>query len=357
MSESINRQFYLHRRPAGRPTAEDVRRRDVPIAEPGEGQVLIHNLYFSLDPAIRDWMSDTPSYIPPIEIGHPILSTTIGQVVASRHSGFAEGDFAYGINAWEDYSVSAGDFLMKVPEDNEHPLHYYLSVFGAVGLTPYFGITEVGRPKPGETVLMSAAAGAVGSIGGQIAKILGCYVVGLAGSDEKCRWITQDLGFDAAINYKTCGPLVDAIAQACPNGVDVYFDNVGGEILDAALLNLNDHARIVFCGAISGYNSETPVPGPYNWWQILARSATIHGYLVSNYFDRFPEGVAQMAEWLKQGRIQFREEIVDGFENTLEAFLKLFDGTNTGKLMVRVDPDSRFAGARPAIRVGGRTSS
>jgi hypothetical protein len=340
MTEAVNRQFYLHQRPEGRPTSDDVRRRDVAVPSPGQGQVLIKNLYFSIDPAIRGWMRDEPNYLPPIELGAPIRSTTVGRVVESRHPDFAEGDEVWGMNAWEDYSVAEGGTLVKIPADNQYPLQYYLDIFGAVGMTPYFGLLEAGQIKSGQTVLMSAAAGAVGSLGGQIAKIKGCKVVGLAGSDEKCRWITEDLGFDKAINYKTCGSLVDAIAEACPEGVDVYFDNVGGEILDAALLNLRDHARIVFCGAISGYNAKEPVPGPYNWWQILAKSAVVQGYLVSNYFDRFPEGVKQMAQWLEEGRIHFREEIVDGFENTLEAFQKLFDGTNEGKMIVRVEDDS-----------------
>ena len=337
MSVSVNRQFYLHQRPHGEPTSDDIRRRDVPIPEPGTGELVIRNHYFSIDPAIRGWMSDTPSYMPPIGIGDPITSTTVGEVVASRHPDYRPGELVYGINAWEDYSLSTGYFLSKVPAGNRYPLHYYLSIFGAVGLTPYFGVIEAGRARAGETLLMSAAAGAVGSIGGQIARILGCRVVGLAGSDAKCQWITEELGFDAAINYRTCDSLTEAIATACPQGVDIFFDNVGGEILDAALLNLNSHARIVFCGAISTYDSPGPVPGPYNWWQILARSAIVQGYLVSNYVDRFPEGVAQLSRWLDDGRIQFREEIVDGFENTFTTFRRLFDGTNQGKLIIHID--------------------
>ena len=196
----------------------------------------------------------------------------------------------------------------------------------------------MGKPKPGETVLVSAAAGAVGSLVGQIAKIKGCRAVGIAGSDQKCRWIVKDLGFDAAINYRTETDMVASIARACPQGVDVYFDNVGGQILDATLLNLNKDARVVFCGAISSYNSTEPVPGPYNFWQILARSATIEGYLVSDYLDQFPQGIAQMREWVGTGRLQFREQVIDGLENTLDAFNLLFEGRNEGKLMVRVAP-------------------
>ncbi|GIX31271.1 MAG: NADP-dependent oxidoreductase [Porticoccaceae bacterium] len=340
MNEGVNRQFYLHRRPTGRPTAEEVRRRDAPVPQPAEGQLLVRNYYLSLDPAIRGWMSAEPSYLPPIALGDPIRATTVGEVVESRHPDFAPGEFVVGLHAWEDYSLSDGTFLMKVPADGKYPLHYYLSILGAVGLTPYFAITETAEiRRPGETLLMSAAAGAVGSVGGQIAKILGCRVVGIAGSDEKCAWITEELGFDAAINYKTCGDLVKAIADACPEGVDIYFDNVGGAILDAALLNMVHGGRIVFCGAISAYNGDGKVPGPLNWWQVLARALTVRGYLVSDFFPRWPEGIAQMSRWLDEGRIRFREEIHRGFENTLEVFLELFDGANTGKLIMDIRED------------------
>ena len=216
-------------------------------------------------------------------------------------------------------------------------MHYYLSIFGAVGLTAYFGIHDSAELKPGDTLLMSAAAGAVGSLGGQLAKNMGCRVVGLAGTDEKCQWLKDDLGFDAVINYKTeSGNLEAAIRAACPEGVDVYFDNVGGEILDAALLNLRDNARIVFCGSISTYNAAEPVPGPYNYWQILARNAVVKGFLVSSYFDQFEAGAAALATQLIEDKIQFKYEIVEGFDNTLTAFAKLFDGSNTGKLILKV---------------------
>lgn len=336
MSADNNRQFYLHQRPKGTPTTDDVRLREQPLAPLAEGEVRVRNAYLSIDPAIRGWMDDIPSYLPPIELGAPIRSTAVGEVSESRHPDFTEGDRVVGLLGWETFSTAGGDTLAKLPADDRFPLHYYVNILGAVGLTPYFGVLDAGQAKAGDTLLMSAAAGAVGSVGGQIAKIQGCRVVGLAGSDAKCDWITSELGFDAAINYKTCGPIADAIAKACPEGVDVYFDNVGGEILDGALLNLNHGARIVFCGAISGYNSAEPVPGPYNWWQILARSVTLQGYLVSNYIDRFPEGMAQLGEWVEQGRIKFREEIVEGFDNTFDTFLKLFDGSNTGKLIIRL---------------------
>ncbi|MEH6386837.1 NADP-dependent oxidoreductase [Pseudomonas profundi] len=333
---TTQRRLILERRPQGIATHEDVVLREQPLGDLADGQIMVRNHFFSIDPAIRDWMSERPSYLPPIRIGDPVRSTVIGEVVESRSPSFRPGQIAVGVGGWEEYSVADAGYFSPVelqPGDEEH---YYLSIYGAVGLTPYFGLLEVGKPKPGETVLVSAAAGAVGSLVGQIAKIKGCRAVGIAGSDEKCSWIVEELGFDAAINYRTDPDMVASIGRACPEGVDVYFDNVGGEILDATLLNLNKDARIVFCGAISSYNTAEPVPGPYNFWQILARSATIEGYLVSDYLDQFPQGIAQMREWVGEGRLHFKEQIIDGLESTLDAFNLLFEGRNEGKLMIRV---------------------
>lgn len=331
-----NRRMMLESRPMGLPNERNVVMHVGEIPALDEGQVIIKNSFLSIDPAIRDWMSDGPSYLPPIAVGDVVRSTTIGRVSDSRHSGFAEGDLVVGLNGWEDYSVADGDSLVKIDNSENYPEQYYLSVFGPVGLTAYFPLLEVGLPQPGETLLVSAAAGAVGSLVGQIGKIKGCRVVGLAGSEEKCRWL-EELGFDGTINYREADELTAAIQEACPDGVDIYFDNVGGQILDATLLAINDRARIIFCGAIASYNSQEPVPGPYNLWQILAHSARFEGVLVSNYIDRFPEGRAQMKQWLASGKIQFREQIVDGLDNCLTAFQSLFDGTNTGKVLVRVD--------------------
>lgn len=337
MSQTLmNRRLILERRPEGLTTERDVVLHQAPLVPLQDGQILLRNHFLSIDPAIRDWMSERPSYLPPITIGDPVRSTVIGEVLESRHANFRPGQLAVGLGGWEEYSQASGDYFMPVelqPGDEEQ---HYLSIYGAVGMTPYFGLLEAGKPQPGDTVLVSAAAGAVGSLVGQIAKIKGCRAVGIAGSDEKCRWIVEELGFDAAINYRTAGDLVQAIGAACPQGVDVYFDNVGGEILDATLLNLAKDARIVFCGAISTYNSTEPVPGPFNFWQILARSATVEGYLVSDYLDRFPQGIAQMRQWVDEGRIVFKEQIIDGLENTLDAFNLLFEGRNEGKLLVRL---------------------
>lgn len=342
MTRPSNRQLYLHQRPVGIPTGDDIRLREVPLAEPREGEVVIRNLYLSLDPAQRDWMSDNISYFPPIPIGGAIRSTSLGVVHESRHPGFKPGDFALGLatNDWADYSITPGEQLTRVERDGKHPLRYHLSIFsGAMGLTPYFGMLELGQPQPGETALISAAAGAVGSIAGQIAKIKGCRVVGLTGSDDKCRWLIDELGFDAAINYKKTDDLAQAIAEVCPERVDIFFDNVGGKILDAALLNIDDFARIVFCGAISTYNATEPQPGPYNYWQILARSAKVLGLLTTNYVDRFPAALAEIGQWLDAGKLRFSEDIVEGLDNTVEAYARLFTGDNKGKLLVRLSAD------------------
>ncbi len=336
MEPITKQQWTLKSRPQGMPDRSEIDIEDRTIESVPPDHLLIECQYFSLDPAIRGWMSDTPSYLPPIPIGDPVRSTVVGKVLHSAAEGFQAGDLVVGMGAWETHGVVPAAFFTVIPPDSPFPPHYYLSVLGAVGLTPYFGLLRAGKARAGQTLLMSAAAGAVGSIGGQIGKILGQRVVGTAGTDEKCRWVTEELGFDACINYKTCGDLEAAIREACPEGVDLYFDNVGGEMLDAALMNLNKDAVVVFCGSISNYNATEPTPGPYNWWQVLARSVTVQGYLISDYVGEFPEGQAQMAAWINEGKLQFRDHIVDGFENCLEAYNLLFTGKNEGKLMVRV---------------------
>ena len=336
MKPANKRSWVLKQRPASVPTRADVDIIESPGPETPDNHLLIATSYFSLDPAIRGWMSDTPSYLPPIGLGEPIRATVAGTVVESRSPDFTAGDRVYGMSGWETLCTAPADYFSKIPEDSPFPDHYYLSILGAVGLTPYFGLLSAGDIKSGQTLLMSAAAGAVGSIGGQIAKIKGLRVVGLAGSDEKCQWVTEELGFDDCLNYKTCGDLEAAIRRACPEGVDVFFDNVGGETLDAALMNLNKDATVVFCGSISSYNSSEPVPGPYNWWQVLARSVTVKGYLISDYLTRFGEGQAQLTQWLQADQLTFKEHIVDGFDHCLEAYNLLFEGKNNGKLMVKV---------------------
>ena len=335
MTTLINRQFYLASRPVGEPNASNVPARDVPVPEPAEGEVVLRNLYISLDPAIRGWMGDDPNYMEPIALGDAVRSSVIGRVVKSNSPDFEVGDVAMSIGGWELYTTAPAVLLNKLDEGAGIPLSNFLGVLGPTGLTAYFGLLEVGKPQAGETVLVSAAAGAVGSVVGQIARKKGCRVVGMAGSDDKCRWLKEELGFDEVINYKTCGDFETAIRQACPEGVDVYFDNVGGEILDAALLCLNKFARVAVCGWISTYNVPD-APGPTNLWQLVAQSVTIQGFVVIDYMDRFGEGIAQLAEWVMAGDIKFREEVVDGLDNILPAFLKLFDGSNQGKLLIRI---------------------
>ncbi len=335
MTRLTNRQYFLASRPQAMPTTDNVQRRDVPLGPPGDGEVTLRNLFISLDPAIRGWMGDEPNYIEPITLGDAVRSSVVGRVVASNSAEFEVGDVAMSLGAWEAYTTAPAAGLNKLDESAGIPLSLFLGILGPTGLTAYFGLLEVGRPRAGETVLVSAAAGAVGSVVGQIAKMQGCRVVGMAGSDDKCAWLTAELGFDAAINYKTCGDLEAAIHGACPEGVDVYFDNVGGDILDAALLCLNKFARVAVCGWISTYNVANP-PGPTNLWQLVARSVTIQGFTVLDYRDRFGEGVTQLAEWLLAGKIGYREETVDGLDNILPTFLRLFDGSNSGKLVIRI---------------------
>jgi NADPH-dependent curcumin reductase CurA len=337
MTEFSTREWILVKRPSGLLASDDVAFRQATITEPEPGMLVIKNRFISLDPAIRDWMSESKSYLPPIPLGTPVWASVVGEVVASNSSKFKVGDKAWGMGSWAEYSLCPEDYVFAVDESLGLPLNNHLSVVGAVGMTAYYGLLKIGQPRSGETVLVSTAAGAVGSLVAQIARIKGCRVVGLAGSEEKCRWLTEDLGLDSCINYKQSDDLEAAIAAHCPDGVDVYFDNVGGDMLDAALMNINKHARIVFCGRISGLNAENDrVPGPWNMWQILAQCARLEGFLISEYFSDFHNSVPEMAEWVKSGEIQFREDIVDGLENTPQAYLKLFDGSNKGKLMVRV---------------------
>ena len=338
MTEILNRQYYLASRPKGEPNSENIPSRDVSLAGLNAGEVRMRNLFISLDPAIRGWMSDEPNYIEPIALGDAVRASVIGRVVESNSENFAVGDVAMTMGGWEAYTTLPAEALNKLDESMGIPLSNFLGVLGPTGLTAYFGLMEIGQPKAGETVLVSAAAGAVGSVVGQIAKMQGCRVVGMAGTDEKCAWLTEDLGFDAAINYKTCDDFSKAIGEVCRDGVDVYFDNVGGEILDAALSCMNKFGRVAVCGWISSYNAEE-LPHLKNLWQLVAESITIRGFVVLDFLDRFPEGVGQLVEWLMAGKLQFKEEIVDGLDNVLPVFMKLFDGSNQGKLVLRLPED------------------
>jgi NADPH-dependent curcumin reductase CurA len=276
-----------------------------------------------------------------VAIGEVMRGITIGVVEQSHHADFQAGDIVRGILGWQEYALTDGAGLTQLPRDPSLPLTAYMGLFGIIGPTAYFGLLDIGKPKAGETLVVSAAAGAVGSLVGQIGKIKGCRVVGIAGTDEKCRWITEALGFDAAINYKT-EPFRERLQKHCPDGIDVYFDNVGGEILDAVLSLINVRARIVICGTISHANVTEPVPGPYNFRSILTQRARVEGFIILDYVDRFQEATEDLGRWLTEGKIQYRVEVVDGLENAPRAINKLFDGSNKGKLIVKVSEEPSF---------------
>ena len=329
-----NHQFRLAARPVGMPKRTDWNYTEEPVGEPGNGEFLVKVLQISLDPAMRVWLNATRSYIPPVGIGEVMRALAAGRVIASRHPGFAVGDHVSGGLGVQEYAISNGQAVSKL-DTRLAPLPKYLSVLGMPGMTAYFGFLDTGAPQPGNTVVVSAASGAVGSVVGQIAKIKGCRAVGIAGGAEKCQYITSELGFDAAIDYKS-EDVSAALRKHCPNGIDVYFDNVGGDILDAVLLQINLGARIVICGAISQYNNTTPVKGPSNYLSLLMNRATMKGMLVLDFIDRYPQAAREMAAWMAAGKLKSREDVVDGLQNFPEVLLKLFTGENFGKLILKV---------------------
>jgi NADPH-dependent curcumin reductase CurA len=333
-----NQQFRLAARPVGLPKDSDWQRTAEPVRELADGEILVKVLYLSLDPAMRGWMNEGKSYIPPVGIGEVMRAGGIGKVVASKSPAFAVGDFVSGATGVQEYWIGAADdkaaAFYKV-DPQAAPLPKYLNALGMPGMTAYFGLLEVGQPKAGETVVVSGAAGAVGQTVGQVARQRGCRVVGIAGGREKCDFVVNELGFDACIDYKS-GSVKDGLKQHCPKGVDVYFDNVGGDILDAVLTRINRHARIVICGAISQYNNTTPVKGPANYLSLLVNRARMEGIVVFDWADRYPEGAAQMAQWMKEGNFKTREDIVDGLGNFPQTLLMLFEGRNFGKLILKV---------------------
>jgi len=331
---NINHQFRLAARPVGMPKRSDWTYTEEPVPEPGSGEFLVKILYISLDPAMRGWMNESRSYIPPVGIGEVMRAGAVGRVMASKNPAFAPGDYVYGGFGVQEYANSNGKGITKV-DARVAPLPVFLGTLGMPGMTAYFGLLDTGQPKSGETVVVSGAAGAVGMVVGQIAKIKGCRVVGIAGGPEKCKYITKDLNFDAAIDYKS-EDLKKALQNNCPKGVDVYFDNVGGEILDAVLTQLARGARIVICGAISQYNNTTPIKGPSNYLSLLVNRATMKGMLVLDYAERYGEAAREMAGWMKAGKLKSREDVVEGFETFPETLLKLFKGENTGKLVLKV---------------------
>ncbi len=330
-----NRQIRLGARPVGLPAAADWQHTTEDAPEPGDGQFVVRAEYVSLDPAMRGWMNDARFYIRPVRIGEVMRAAALGRVTASNHPDFAVGDHVTGTFGVQEYAVSDGRGVIKA-DPARAPLPTYLGVLGLTGLTAYFGLLDVGKPREGDTVVVSGAAGAVGSVVGQIAKHLGCRVVGIAGGPEKCRLLTEEFGFDAAIDYRS-GDVRAGLAEHAPDGVDVYFDNVGGEILDHVLARLRLGARIVLCGAISQYNVTERPAGPANYLSLLVNRASMTGMLVFDYEKRYAEGMSQLADWLAAGVVTARETVVDGtIDDFPEVLLKLFTGENTGKLLLHL---------------------
>jgi NADPH-dependent curcumin reductase CurA len=321
----------------GLPKPSDWQYTEEPVPEPGDGEVLVKILYISLDPAMRGWMNDSRSYIAPVGIGEVMRALAAGKVVASNHPGLAPGDHVTGLLGVQEYAVANGHAVMKV-DPGLAPLPVYLGTLGMPGMTAYFGLLEIGRPAEGDTVVVSGAAGAVGGVVGQIAKLKGARVVGIAGGADKCRYVVAELGFDAAIDYKA-QDVAGALGEHCPKGIDVYFDNVGGEILDAALARLARHARVILCGAISQYNATGAMKGPSNYMSLLVNHASMTGFVVSDYGDRYAEGAREMAEWLTAGKLKTREDIAEGLDSFPDTLLRLFRGENTGKLVLEVASD------------------
>ncbi|MGH9840869.1 MAG: NADP-dependent oxidoreductase [Blastocatellia bacterium] len=335
MTQCINHQWRLASRPVGSLTEANFNWTEEPVAELKDNQVLVRSLYLSLDPANRGWVREGGSYRDEIPLGAVMEGGAIGVVEESRHSDFQVGDNAQGMLGWQEYAVADGRAFTKLPNQPGLPLTAYLGLFGHIGLTAYFGLLDITDPKPGDHLVVSAAAGAVGSLVGQIGKIKGCRVVGIAGSDEKCKWIVDELGFDEAINYKV-EKVADGLKRTCPKGIDIYFENVGGETLDAVLARINLGARISVCGMISQYNATAPVPGPYNLVNILAKRAKMQGFIVTDYMPRTKEAIAALGAWYMEGKLKYRVEVVEGLKNAPAALNKLFEGSNQGKLIIKV---------------------
>ena len=337
---NTNRQWQLAKRPQGMVGRDNFNYVEQPIPEPQDGQVLVRNLYLSFDPTQRGWMEDRESYLPPVALGEPMRAGSIGQVTESRHADFAVGDIVQTTGGWQDFVVAApgqGPMgLSKVP-DGVTP-EMMLSVLGITGLTAYFGLLDLGQPKASETVLVSGAAGATGSVAGQIARIKGCRVVGIAGGPEKCAWLKDEAGFDDVIDYKS-EDVNARIAETCPNKLDVYFDNVGGDILEAALNHLNLRARIVMCGGISGYNATQPIPGPANLMNIVTTRSRMEGFIILDYMARAPEAINELLGWIGSGELKFQVDVQEGFDNIPDTLQRLFTGKNLGKQLLKIaDP-------------------
>jgi NADPH-dependent curcumin reductase CurA len=335
----INKQVVLASRPDGAPREENFRLVETPLRPIEDGEFLVQNLYISLDAGFRNWMNEGSgdNVLPAMELGAPVMGLTLARVLESRRPDFKPGNLLMARLAWEQYTIcDASDFMARLPDELPMPYSYYLGILGDTGMSAYFGLTDIGKPQPGETVLISAAGGAVGSVAGQIAKLMGARTVGIVGSDEKCRRLVAELGYDQAINRRCEEGLESAIARACPNGVDVYFDSIGGSMLEAALANLAEGARVVLCGAITAYGVTEPVPGPSNLFELVTKQASMQGFMCHFKDDRYDEARQQLTEWLQSGRIKAVEYKLEGIENTARAFCHMFEGKNFGKTVVKV---------------------
>ncbi|MCG8696063.1 MAG: NADP-dependent oxidoreductase [Minwuiales bacterium] len=341
MTNKTNRQIVLAARPVGAPKESDFDMVETAVPAPGDGEMLCRTLYLSLDPYMRGRISDAKSYAAPVEIGSVMVGGTVSEVVESNIGGFSPGDIAVTGNGWQEYALSDGKGVRKL-DPSLAPISTGVGVLGMPGFTAYVGLLDHGRPKPGETVVVSAASGAVGAVVGQIAKLNGCRAVGIAGAPEKCAYVTEELGFDACVSHRDDN-LAEALAAACPNGIDVYFENVGGPVFEAVLPLLNPFSRIPVCGLISQYNATELPPGPNLlpalMRQVLTRKVAIRGFIQSDHLERMPDFINDMPGWIRDGRIKYREDIVDGLENAVSAFQGLLEGRNFGKLLVRVAPD------------------
>jgi NADPH-dependent curcumin reductase CurA len=336
MAAETNRRIVLKRRPVGAPRSDDFELVESPLPRPRDGEILCRTVYLSLDPYMRGRISGMKSYAKGVDPGELMVGGTVSEVVESKHAGFTRGDLVAGYDGWQAYGASKAGGVRKL-DPAQAPISTALGILGMPGMTAYVGLLDVGRPKPGETVVVSAASGAVGSAVGQIAKIKGCRVVGVAGGKAKCDHVVNELGFDGCVDHKA-GDVFAGLSEACPNGVDVYFDNVGGEILEAVLRLVNPHARVPLCGLISQYNAPAPPPGP-NWGTLLINRVLVKGFIISDHLDRMPDFLHDCTAWVREGRLRYKEDVVAGLENAPAAFIGLLEGKNFGKLLVKVGED------------------
>ena len=338
MAETLSKEIHLKNRPVGLPSISDFEIAQVPIPNPGPGQVLVRNIYMSVDPYMRGLLREREGYIPSVQLGQPLTGVCAGQVIRSNNEQFPLGVYVTSFLGWREYYISDGSELTII-DSNMAPIQSFLGTVGIPGLTAYIGLLDIGELQEGDNVFISAASGAVGTVACQIAKIKGCRVVGSAGSDEKVDWLLSEAGIDAAFNYKQVKDLNVELAKHFPEGIDLYFDNVGGTHLEAAIYNMNELGRIVLCGMISKYNATEPMPGPINLSYATDRSLTLKGFIILDHLDRMPQFYNDMESWIAEGKIKWRETILEGIENAPKAFIGLFQGDNIGKMLVKIGPD------------------